>query len=131
MQDFLKRDINGKVFSGTHVLLDIRTQHTDLLNDLAFMEQAFHEAIEVGGATLLHIHLHHFQPNGVTGVAVLSESHISVHTWPDIGYAAFDIFMCGDSNPKSAALHLINKFDASSHTLQVLERGKLVLDDLR
>ena len=50
-------------------------------------------------ATLLHIHLHHFQPNGVSGVAVLAESHISIHTWPDAHYAALDVFMCGSADP--------------------------------
>ena len=53
------------------------------------------------GATLLHIHLHHFTPNGgVSGVAVLAESHISIHTWPERGYAALDVFMCGAAEPQ-------------------------------
>ena len=56
--------------------------------------------MEVAGATLLHIHLHHFTPNGgVSGVAVLSESHISIHSWPEVGYAALDVFMCGYAKP--------------------------------
>jgi S-adenosylmethionine decarboxylase len=50
-------------------------------------------------ATLLHIHLHHFQPTGVSGVAVLAESHISIHSWPEAGYAALDVFMCGNARP--------------------------------
>ena len=58
------------------------------------------EAVKAAGATLLHIHLHKFSPNGgVSGVAVLSESHISVHTWPEKGFAAFDVFMCGAAEP--------------------------------
>ena len=57
--------------------------------------------MEVGRATLLHIHLHHFTPNGgVSGVAVLAESHISIHCWPEAGYAALDVFMCGDAEPR-------------------------------
>ncbi|MBU2098442.1 MAG: adenosylmethionine decarboxylase, partial [Gammaproteobacteria bacterium] len=70
---------------------------------LDLMEAKFRECVEKCGATLLHIHLHHFTPNGgISGVAVLAESHISVHTWPERGYAAFDIFMCGDAQPEKA-----------------------------
>ena len=59
------------------------------------------ECVRTAGATLLHIHLHHFTPNGgVSGVAVLAESHVSIHTWPERGYAALDIFMCGDARPE-------------------------------
>ena len=67
------------------------------------MEAAMRACVEECNATLLHIHLHHFTPNGgISGVAVLAESHISVHTWPEKDYAAFDVFMCGDSNPHRA-----------------------------
>ena len=56
--------------------------------------------VEAAGATLLHIHLHHFNPNnGISGVAVLAESHISIHSWPERRYAALDVFMCGDAQP--------------------------------
>ena len=70
--------------------------------------------------TPLHIHLHHFTPNGgVSGVAVLAESHISIHSWPERGYAALDVFMCGDSEPERA--------------IPVLERafrpGRVVVDE--
>jgi len=58
--------------------------------------------VAAAGATLLHIHLHHFEPNGgVSGVAVLAESHISIHSWPEANYAALDVFMCGDANPEA------------------------------
>lgn len=61
------------------------------------------EIVSKCGATLLHIHLHHFTPSGgISGVAVLAESHISVHTWPERDYAAFDVFMCGDAEPENA-----------------------------
>jgi len=63
------------------------------------MEATLREAVLQAGATLLHIHLHHFTPNGgISGVAVLAESHISVHTWPERNFAAFDVFMCGDAS---------------------------------
>jgi S-adenosylmethionine decarboxylase len=92
---------NGLEFAGTHLLIDFWGAQN--LSDLDLMEARFRECVEVCGATLLHIHMHHFTPNGgISGVAVLAESHISVHTWPERGYAAFDIFMCGDAQPEKA-----------------------------
>ncbi len=92
---------NGIEFAGTHLILDF--WGASGLDELDRMEQAMREAVAVSGATLLHIHLHHFTPNGgISGVAVLAESHISVHTWPERNYAAFDIFMCGDAKPEMA-----------------------------
>jgi S-adenosylmethionine decarboxylase len=92
---------NGVKFAGTHLLVDVL--HGTRLDDIDHIEQTFRECIEVSGATLLHIHLHHFTPNGgVSGVAVLSESHISIHSWPEYGYAAIDIFMCGHAKPHLA-----------------------------
>ena len=88
-------------FAGTHLILDL--WDASGLDDLARMEHAMRESVSVSGATLLHIHLHHFTPsNGISGVAVLAESHISVHTWPERNFAAFDIFMCGDARPEMA-----------------------------
>jgi S-adenosylmethionine decarboxylase len=89
---------NGLTYAGSHVILDLWGA-TDL-DDVEKMERAMVEAVKAAGATLLHIHLHKFSPNGgVSGVAVLSESHISVHTWPEKGFAAFDVFMCGAAEP--------------------------------
>lgn len=92
---------NGTEFAGTHLILDLwQASHLD---DLETMENALRETVKQCGATLLHIHLHHFTPNGgISGVAVLAESHISVHTWPERDYAAFDVFMCGDARPEMA-----------------------------
>jgi S-adenosylmethionine decarboxylase len=96
---FIVRD--GMTFAGTHLIIDLwDARHLD---DIPRMEQAFRDAVRDCKATLLHIHMHHFQPNGgISGVAVLAESHISVHTWPERNYAAFDLFMCGDSEPHKA-----------------------------
>jgi len=92
---------NGVKFAGTHLLVDVL--NGTRLDDIGHIEQTFRECIEVSGATLLHIHLHHFNPNGgVSGVAVLSESHISIHSWPEYRYAAIDIFMCGHAKPHLA-----------------------------
>lgn len=96
---FITRD--GVTFAGTHIIIDL--WGASRLDELDHMEDTLIEAVRQVKATLLHIHLHHFQPNGgISGVAVLAESHISVHTWPEKGYAAFDVFTCGDSTPEKA-----------------------------
>lgn len=87
--------------AGRHFILDF--YGASYLTDLKFMEQALVDASKVAGATLLHTHLHKFaEGEGITGVALLAESHISVHSWPEREYAAFDIFMCGDAQPERA-----------------------------
>ncbi len=93
---FIQR--NGVSYAGTHLIVDL--WGAQKLDDLDHIELAMRRAVSAAGATLLHIHLHHFTPNqGVSGVAVLAESHISVHTWPEREFAAFDVFMCGDAEP--------------------------------
>src|SRR3546814_12189403 len=75
-------------------------------------------------ATLLHIHLHHFTPNdGISGVAVLAESHISIHSWPESGYAALDIFMCGAAEPHRAVEVLRQRFRPAQGVVEEYRRG--------
>lgn len=94
-------DREGVEFAGTHIIADFWNAQD--LDDLDRMESALREAAKRANATLLHLHLHYFTPNrGISGVAVLAESHISVHTWPEKGFAAFDVFMCGDAQPEKA-----------------------------
>ena len=122
---FMQRD--GYDYAGTHMLLDC--WQASKLDDLEHIETALREAVKVTGATLLHIHLHHFTPNGgVSGVAVLAESHISIHTWPERDYAALDIFMCDDTQPEKAIQVFADAFATSN--IQVTEhlRGKTKLN---
>jgi S-adenosylmethionine decarboxylase len=92
---------NGVRCAGVHLIIDL--YEAEGLDDIDRIEEALRRCVAAAGATLLHIHLHHFEPNGgVSGVAVLAESHISVHTWPEKGFAAFDVFMCGDAEPRKA-----------------------------
>ena len=87
--------------------------------------------MEVAGATLLHIHLHHFTPNGgVSGVAVLSESHISIHSWPEADYAALDVFMCGEAQPQKCVEVLREAFSARDVLVKTHHRGS-ELEDLK
>ena len=125
LDHFIKRD--GKVFAGTHLIIDFwGAEHLD---DLERMEQALRKAVDQAGATLLHIHLHHFTPNGgISGVAVLAESHISVHTWPERDFAAFDVFMCGDAVPQKAIPVLAEAFaparvDVGEHRRGLVDKG--------
>ena len=84
--------------AGIHLIIDL--YGAERLNDIDYIEATLRKCIEKANATLLNMHLHPFEPNGVSGVAVLAESHISVHTWPESNYAAFDVFMCGNTTPE-------------------------------
>ncbi len=123
LDHFIERD--GVRFAGMHLLVDFFGAKR--LDDLELMETALRGAVEAAGATLLHIHLHHFTPNGgISGVAVLAESHISVHTWPERDYAAFDIFMCGDARPELGAEVLRECFKPTRQ--EILEQKRGVID---
>jgi S-adenosylmethionine decarboxylase len=113
---------NGVEFAGTHIIIDLWDAQP--LDDLELMERTLRSAVDISGATLLHIHLHHFTPNGgISGVAVLAESHISVHTWPERGFAAFDVFMCGDAEPEKTIPVLREAFSPSSINISEHLRG--------
>ena len=115
---------NGKVFAGEHLIIDL--WGATRLDDIAHIETALTTAVEAAGATLLHIHLHHFTPNGgVSGVAVLAESHISIHTWPERDYAALDVFMCGDSEPAKTIPVLRQAFQPDRVVVNDLLRGEV------
>jgi S-adenosylmethionine decarboxylase len=96
---FIERD--GVRYAGTHLLIDLFGAKR--LDDLKHIKETLKRCVEAAGATLLHIHLHHFTPNGgVSGVAVLSQGHVSLHSWPDSGYVALDAFMGRDAKPEAA-----------------------------
>ena len=115
---------NGATFAGAHLIIDL--YDAQQLDDQAHIERTMRACIEASGATLLHIHLHPFEPTGVSGVAVLAESHISVHTWPEAGFAAFDVFMCGDTEPEKCIDILADAFKANKVEVTNLKRGDKV-----
>lgn len=118
---FIERD--GERYAGTHLIVDLIGAHR--LDDLDHIERTLRRCVEASNATLLHIHLHHFTPNGgVSGVAVLAESHISIHSWPERGYAALDIFMCGCTDPQKALPVLEQAFTPHDVKVQEIRRGK-------
>lgn len=115
---------NGLTYAGSHLIIDL--WEAEGLNDRDRIEQALVDAVKEAGATLLHIHLHTFSDGGgVSGVAVLAESHISVHTWPEKGYAAFDVFMCGDAEPRKAMNVFKRAFNPGRVVIGEHKRGVL------
>jgi S-adenosylmethionine decarboxylase len=113
---------NGVRCAGVHLIVDLHGAKR--LNDIAHIETTLRRCVDAAQATLLHMHLHHFQPSGVSGVAVLAESHISIHTWPEIGYAALDVFMCGSADPDKCIPVLREAFSAKRVGVNELLRGK-------
>ena len=119
---FVERD--GERFAGLHLIVDL--WDAERLDDLDFIEKTLRDCVDAAGATLLHIHLHHFTENGgVSGVAVLAESHISIHSWPEHGYAAMDVFMCGDTEPHRAIDVLREAFKPGRVEIGEHRRGRL------
>jgi S-adenosylmethionine decarboxylase len=117
---FVERD--GVKFAGTHLLIDLWGASN--LGDPDLIDAALREAAEEAGATILHSHFHHFSPNGgVSGVVVLAESHISIHTWPERDFAAVDIFMCGACDPYLSVPVLKAAFKPSRVNLGEQRRG--------
>ncbi|HLH95753.1 MAG TPA: adenosylmethionine decarboxylase [Xanthobacteraceae bacterium] len=113
---------NGVACAGVHLIIDLHGGEG--LNDIDLIDATLRRCVAAARATLLHIHLHHFYPNGVSGVAVLAESHISIHTWPDIGYAALDVFMCGKAEPDACIPILREAFKAQRVSVNELLRGR-------
>ncbi|MEK7246286.1 MAG: adenosylmethionine decarboxylase [Pseudomonadota bacterium] len=117
---FVERD--GVKFAGTHLILDL--WQATRLDDPKFIASVLERAARAASATVLHTHMHHFSPNGgVSGVVVLAESHISIHTWPERGYAAIDIFMCGKCDAYLSVPVLREAFRAGSVQLTEHKRG--------
>jgi S-adenosylmethionine decarboxylase len=114
---------HGVRCAGVHLIIDLH--EATGLDDIDLIEATLRRCVDAAGATLLHIHLHHFQPNGgVSGVAVLAESHISIHTWPEVGYAALDVFMCGKAEPERCIPVLREAFGGARVEVNELLRGQ-------
>ena len=120
--DHFKQDATGRYYAGDHLLVELWGAVN--LTDAAHIERALGEAARVAGATVLHAYYHPFgEGQGVSGVTVLAESHISIHTWPERQYAAIDIFMCGDCDPRHALPVLERAFEPSRLETRTLKRG--------
>ena len=113
---------------GRHVLLELRDCSPEKLNDLPFVRRTMISAAEETGATVIGEIFHQFSPQGVTGVVAIAESHLCIHTWPEYGYAAADIFTCGEAfDPSEAAQLIIERLESSSPEISEVTRGVLDL----
>ncbi len=129
-KDHFIRDEFGNKFAGRHIIIDLHGVHGPLLADLELIKATLIRAAKVAGATLLNIDLHTFEPNGgISGIAVLAESHISIHSWPENGYAAIDAFMCGDARPERTVAVLREAFRPTNIQLTELKRGMMETAD--
>ena len=109
---------------GRHLLLELKECDEEVLNDLAFLKDCLKEAAIQCGATVVGESFYHFSPHGVSGVVNIAESHISIHTWPEYGYAAVDVFTCGDDvQPEKAYKVMIERLEAKNHSSIELRRG--------
>jgi S-adenosylmethionine decarboxylase len=111
---------------GKHLLLELKDCDREVLNDVAALRDVLLEAAGVSGAAVLGESFHQFKPQGVSGVITIAESHLFIHTWPEYGYAAFDIFTCGTTvKPEMAAQILVKELKAKNHSILQIERGIL------
>lgn len=109
---------------GRHVLAEMYGCSFDTLNDREKVETIMVNAALEAGAEVREVVFHKFSPQGVSGVVVISESHLAIHTWPELGYAAVDVFTCGDRvNPWDACNYLTDKFQAGHMTATEMKRG--------
>ncbi|MGY8663501.1 adenosylmethionine decarboxylase [Bradyrhizobium sp. UFLA05-109] len=110
---------------GTHMLIDLWGAKN--LDDPIIAEDAIRKAVRAASATLLHLHVHEFSPgHGVSAIALLAESHITLHTWPERSYAAADVFVCGNSDPASAVPVLVEAFQPEKSDVRRFCRGASV-----
>jgi S-adenosylmethionine decarboxylase len=112
-------DTSATNMVGKHCILELYDCDPSKLDDETFLRQTITTAAQRAGATLLNLITHRFEPQGVTGLALLAESHISIHTWPENGYAAVDVFTCGDHTmPEKACEVLCEELEAGRHALR-------------
>lgn len=112
---------------GRHLLLELKNCNSGVLNDLSFLRSALLAAAKESGATIMGESFHPFNPQGVSGVVIIAESHMSIHTWPEYDYAAVDIFTCGKTvQPEKAAEFMIKKLGAKNHSIIEVQRGILI-----
>ncbi len=111
---------------GRHLLLELKDCDREVLNDLSFLKSVLPAAAIEAGATVLGESFHQFSPQGVSGVVVIAESHLFIHTWPECGYAAVDIFTCGNTvEPEKAARRIVRELKAKNHSILEIQRGIL------
>lgn len=111
---------------GNQIVAEFYHCDRDRLDDVDFIERAMVDAARIAGATIVSRAFHHFSPHGVSGAVIIAESHLAVHTWPEYGYAAVDLFTCGDDVLAEAAFdHLRGQFAAGQISTMEIHRGQI------
>jgi len=106
------------------VLVEFYDCNTEKINDVEFIESSFLEATRASGATIISHNFHKFSPHGISGVVVIAESHVSIHSWPEYNYAAVDIFTCGDTiDPWVIQEHLKEALESKNISSMEMKRG--------
>jgi S-adenosylmethionine decarboxylase len=109
---------------GRHMLLELFDCDPDAINSLDIVKTAMVEAAKRAQATIVDVVFHEFNPFGISGVVVIAESHLAIHTWPEYRYAAVDVFSCGDTlQPQVAVEHLVEQLGAARTSVVELQRG--------
>ena len=122
------------IHQSKHLLLELYKCDSEKLNDESFLRCTLNRAAKLAKATVLNLISNKFDPQGVTAIALLAESHISIHTWPESNYSAVDIFTCGQNMmPEVASQYLIEALKAEEHFLRIIERNppRAVLKEIR
>lgn len=112
---------------GNHILVEFMGCIPEVMNDVSVIEEAMVAAADIAGATVINSTFHHFSPYGVSGVVVIQESHLAIHTWPEYGYAAVDLFTCGEMDAWISFDHLKKVFGAKNYSAIEMKRGALNL----
>ncbi len=121
LEGYQKKNVSK--FQGKHLLLELYGCNSEKLNDESFIRDKLNLAAKLAKAKVLNIVSHKFEPFGVTAIVLLAESHMSIHTWPESGYSAVDIFTCGrEMKPYLASQFLLEKFEATNHYLKTVNR---------
>ncbi len=108
---------------GRHLLAEYRGCDPQVLDDVERVEALMQRAALAASAHILQSNFHRFSPQGVSGVIIVEESHLSIHTWPEACYAAVDFFSCGEADPRAAHLLLSRGFAAAQEELVLIHRG--------
>ena len=127
-------DGDNLLYQSKHFLLELYRCNYEKLNDESFLRCALNRAAKLAKATVLNLISNKFEPQGVTAIALLAESHISIHSWPESNYSAVDIFTCGQNmQPELASQYLIETLKAEEHFLRIIKRNapSAVLQEIR
>ncbi|MCS7140423.1 MAG: adenosylmethionine decarboxylase [Candidatus Nezhaarchaeota archaeon] len=109
---------------GRHIIIELYSCPPNLINDEAFIKNVMIEAVKVANGNVCGAFFHKFNPQGLTGVVIISESHISIHTWPEYGYAAVDVFTCGERmDPWKAYNYIVKNLKPSNVNVLEIKRG--------